>query len=80
MTENSLLTDFLWILAENLCFEHDPGTPAGVKFGFQTRFCAHPSDNAKVIYHHFAEMDARLVFYWLGANAGCSLCLLSGTG
>ena len=76
MTENGLSTDLLWILEENLCFEKDPGTPAGVKLGFQTRFTAHPPDAAKVIYHHFAEMDARLVFYRLGANAGRSLCLL----
>ena len=27
-------------------------------------------------YHHFAELNARLVFYRLGANAGRSLCLL----
>ncbi len=76
LTENSFSTDLLWILEENLCFEKDPGTPAGVKLGFQTRFAAHPSDTAKATYHHFAEMDARLVFYRLGANAGRSLCLL----
>ena len=69
-------TDILWILEENLCFEKDPGTPARVKLGFQTRFSPHPPDAAKVIYHHFAELDARLVFYRLGANAGRSLCLL----
>ena len=76
LTEKSFSTDLLWILEENLCFEKDPGTPAGVKLGFQTRFAAHPPDAAKVIYHHFAEMDARLAFYRLGANAGRSLCLL----
>jgi hypothetical protein len=76
LTENSLPTDLLWILEESLCFEKDLGTPAGIKLGFQTRFAAHPPDAAKVIYHHFAEMDARLVFYRLGANAGRSLCLL----
>ena len=76
LTENSFSTDLLWILEENLCFEKDPGTPAGVKLGFQTRFGVHPPDAAKVIYHHFAEMDARLVFYRLGASAGRSVCLL----
>ncbi len=76
LTENSRSTDLLWILEENLCFEKDPGTPAGVKLGFQTRFAAHPSDTAKVIYHHFAEMDAQIVFYRLGGNADRSLCLL----
>jgi hypothetical protein len=66
----------VWILEENLCFEKDPGTPAGVKLGFQTRFVPHAADAAKVIYHHFAELDARLVFYRLGANSGRSVCLL----
>jgi hypothetical protein len=69
-------TDIVWILEENLCFEKDVGTPAGVKLGFQTRFAANPPDAAKAIYHHFAEMDARLVFYRLGANASRSVCML----
>ncbi len=68
-------TDIHWILEENLCFETDPGTPAGVKLGFQTQFTAHPPDAAKVTYHHFAEMDTRLVFYRLGANQGRSICI-----
>ena len=76
LTAKGLSTDLLWILEENLCFEKDPGTAAGVKLGFQTGFVAHPPDAAKVIYHHFAEMEVRLVFYRLGANAGRSLCLL----
>jgi hypothetical protein len=76
LTERRLSTDLLWILEENLCFEKDPGTPAGVKLGFQTQFTPHPPDAAKVTYHHFAELDARLVFYRLGANAGRSICLL----
>ena len=69
-------TDLLWILEENLCFEKDPGTPARVKLGFQTQFTPSPADTAKVTYHHFAEVDARLVFYRLGANSGRSVCLL----
>ena len=68
-------TELLWILEENLCFERDPGTPAGVKIGFQTTFTPQPSDAAKVTYHHFAEMDVRLVFYRLGTNRGRSICL-----
>jgi hypothetical protein len=76
LAQRGLPTDLLWILEENLCFEKDPGTPARVKLGFQTRFSAHPPDAAKVTYHHFAELDARLVFYRLGVNAGRSLCLL----
>lgn len=76
LQQRGLSTDLLWILEENLCFEKDPGTPARVKLGFQTRFTPQPADAAKVTYHHFAELDARLVFYRLGANAGRSLCLL----
>ncbi len=76
LSKRGLSTDLLWILEENLCFEKDPGTPAGVKLGFQTRFTARPPDAAKFTYHHFAEVDARLVFYRLGANAGRSICLL----
>ena len=76
LTKRGLPTDIVWILEENLCFEKDPGTAAGVKLGFQTQFTAHPPDAAKVIYHHFAELDARLVFYRLGASAGRSICLL----
>jgi hypothetical protein len=76
LTQRGLSTELLWILEENLCFERDPGTPARVKLGFQTRFTAYQPDTAKVTYHHFAELDARLVFYRLGANAGRSICLL----
>ncbi len=76
LTRQGFATDLLWVLEENLCFEKDPGTPAGVKLGFQTRFTPHPADAAKVTYHHFAELDARLVFYRLGANLGRSICLL----
>jgi hypothetical protein len=76
LTRRGLSTDLVWILEENLCFEKDHGSSAGVKLGFQTRFTAHPPDAAKFTYHHFAEVDARLVFYRLGANAGRSVCLL----
>lgn len=67
--------EILWILDENLCFERDPAAPGGVKLGFQTQFTPHPPDAAKVTYHHFAEMDARVVFYRLGMNQGRSVCL-----
>src|SRR5688572_9370572 len=68
--------DLLWILEENLCFEKDPSTPVGVKLGFQTLFTPYPADGAKVGYHHFAETDARVVFYRLGASRGRSVCML----
>ncbi len=76
LAKRGFATDIVWVLEENLCFEKDPGTAAGVKLGFQTQFTAHPPDAAKVIYHHFAELDARLVFYRLGVSAGRSICLL----
>ena len=76
LTKRGLSTDLVWILEENLCFQKDLGTAAGVKLGFQTRFTPHSADAAKVTYHHFAELDARLVFYRIGANAGRSVCLL----
>ncbi len=76
LTRRGHSTDLVWILEENLCFEKEPRSPARVKLGFQTRFTPHPPDSAKFIYHHFAEQDARLVFYRLGANAGRSVCLL----
>jgi len=68
-------TEIIWILEENLCFEQDPKTPGGVKLGFQTKFTPHPTDSAKVTYHHFAETDAPVVFYRLGENRGRSICI-----
>ena len=61
---------------EPLLRERPAARPPRVKLGFQTRFTPQPPDAAKVTYHHFAELDARLVFYRLGANAGRSICLL----
>jgi hypothetical protein len=75
LTTRGLSTDLVWILEENLCFEKDPNAPGGVKLGFQTQFSPHPPDAAKVTYHHFAEMDARLAFYRIGQNRGRSICI-----
>lgn len=75
LKERGLSTDILWILEENLCFEKDPNDLAGVTLGFQTEFTPQPADAAKVTYHHFAEMDARLAFYRLGENRGRSICI-----
>jgi hypothetical protein len=68
-------TNVLWILDENLCFERDPNVNGGFKLGFQTRFAPHPPDAAKVTYHHFAELEARLVFYRLGESSNRSVCM-----
>src|SRR5215475_4523311 len=75
LKQRGFSTDILWILEENLCFERDPNAPAGVKLGYQTRFSPQPPDAAKVTYHHFAEMDARLAFYRLGESNGRSICI-----
>jgi hypothetical protein len=75
LTRRGLSTDILWILEENLCFEHDAGKPAGMKLGFQTQFTPQPNDAPKTTYHHFAEADARLVFYRLGQSKGRSICI-----
>ncbi len=75
LTRHGHSTEILWILEENLCFEKDPSSSAGVKLGFQTRFTPQPADAAKATYHHFAEMDVRMVFYRLGQNQGRSICI-----
>src|SRR4051812_45205599 len=75
LKDRGLSPDILWIVEENLCFEHDPGAPGGVKLGFQTAFSPLPQDAAKTTYHHFAEMDARLAFYCIGQNRGRSVCM-----
>jgi hypothetical protein len=76
LKEHEYSPDILWVLDENLCFEKDPAAPGGVKLGIQTQFTAQPPDSGKVVYHHFAETDARLVFYRLGVSQGRSVCIL----
>ena len=76
LKESGFSTDLLWILDENLCYEKDPAGASGVKLGFQTRFISHPTDTAKATYHHFAETDARIAFYRLGASRGRSVCMV----
>lgn len=78
LNDHRYSTDILWVLDENLCFEKDPVAPGGVTLSIQTQFTAQPVDNAsaKVVYHHFAETDVRLVFYRLGENRGRSVCIL----
>lgn len=76
LSEHDYSGDILWVLDENLCFEKDPAAAGGVKLGIQTQFTPQPSDSAKVVYHHFAETDSRLVFYRLGTSGGRSVCIL----
>jgi hypothetical protein len=75
LKSRALSTDILWVLDENLCFERDTNAMEGLRLGFQTQFVSPPADAAKVTYHHFAEVAARLVFYRLGANRGRSICI-----
>ncbi len=75
LAQRGFSTDIVWILDENLGFENDPAAPGGVKAAFQTLFTPQPADAAKYTYHHFAEMDARLVFYRLGESMGRSICI-----
>jgi hypothetical protein len=76
LTEHDFSTDLLWVLDENLCFLKDPTAAGGVKLCIQTQFSSQPPDSAKVVYHHFAEADSRLVFYRLGSCHGRSVCIL----
>jgi hypothetical protein len=75
LAKRGLSTDLIWIFEENLCFEKDPNQSGDFQLSFQTQFTPHPADAPKVTYHHFAEVDQRLVFYRLGASRGRSLCL-----
>jgi hypothetical protein len=68
-------TDLVWILEENLCFEENPKAAEKFRLGFQIQFTPHPADAPKVTYHHFAEIDERMVFYRLGTSRGRSICL-----
>lgn len=76
LSEHDYPQDILWVLDENLCFEKDPAAPGGVKLCIQTQFTPQPADSAKVVYHHFAETDSRLVFYRLGVSRERSVCIL----
>ncbi len=76
LNEHEFSTDILWVLDENLCFEKDAAAAGGVKLSVQTQFTPQPPDLAKVVYHHFAEAESRLVFYRLGATRGRSVCIL----
>ena len=75
MAGRGLATELVWILEENLCFERDRKAPGGFRLGFQAQFTPQPPDAPKDTYHHFADLDERLVFYRLGTNHGRSICL-----
>jgi hypothetical protein len=76
LKDHEYSTDILWVLDENLCFESDPAAAGGVRLSIQTQFTGQPPDSGKIVYHHFAEADFRLVFYRLGTSRGRSVCIL----
>ena len=65
-----------WVFDENLCFEKDSAAADGFRLGFQTRFTPPPPDAERIAYDHFAESEARLVFYRIGSCRGKSISLL----
>jgi hypothetical protein len=76
LAERDFATDLVWIFEENLCFEKSPGHPAGIHFGFQTKFTPPPDDALDIAFDHFSETSARIVFYRLGEVSGKSVCIL----
>lgn len=76
LSQRGYATDLVWILEENLCFEINPKAAEKFRLGFQIQFTPQPADAPKVTYHHFAEIDERMVFYRLGTSRGRSICLL----
>jgi hypothetical protein len=76
LTVAGLPTECEWILDENLVFEKDAATEAGVRLSFQTQFTVRPADLAQLTYDFFTDFEARMVFYRLGTSNGKSVCLL----
>ncbi len=76
LTVAGLPADCEWILDDNLVFEKDASTPAGVRLAFQTQFTQRPADLAPATYDFFSDFEARLVFYRLGTANGKSVCLI----
>jgi hypothetical protein len=66
----------LWIFSENLCIEASDALPGKFRVGFQTRFTPPFDDALPVAYDHFAETNARMVFYRLGTASGQSVSVL----
>jgi len=69
-------TACVWIFDENLCFEKDAARPGGFRLGFQTAITPPPPGAERVAYEHFAESEARIVFYRIGSSQGKSICLV----
>ena len=76
LKQRGLPTDCVWIFDENLCFEADAASPGGFRLGFQTALTPPPPDAEVIAYDHFAESDARIVFYRIGSWQAKSICLV----
>ena len=76
LRDHDLPTDILWLFEENLCFEPVPATQGGFHAGFQVKFTPPPEDALDIAFDHFAETNARVVFYRLGNSSGKSVCAL----
>jgi hypothetical protein len=76
LAERGFATDIIWLFEENLCFERLNIEPGGFHFGFQTKFTSPSADALEIAFDHFAETDARMVFYRLGDVPGKSVCIL----
>ncbi len=76
LAKRGFATDITWIFAENLCVEKSPTAPGGFHFGYQTRFTPPTEDALDIAFDQFADTNAPVVFYRLGARPGRSVCML----
>lgn len=66
----------IWLFDENLCFESEPGSPGGVRLGYQTALTPPPPDAHRIAYEQFCESNAPIVWYRLGFSRNKSVCML----
>ncbi|MGA2246377.1 MAG: hypothetical protein ABSH48_15380 [Verrucomicrobiota bacterium] len=76
LSRHGLPAETTWIFSENVCIERSPLVPGSLRFGFQTRFTPPDDDALDMAYDHFADTDARIVFYRLGSAQLRSVCIL----
>lgn len=76
LAERGMAKDSIWLFEENLCIEESRLEEGGYRFGFQTKFTQPPDDALDIAYDHFAETNARMVFYRLGDIPDKSVCIL----
>jgi hypothetical protein len=76
LSHHALPAESRWIFSENVCLERSPAVPGSLRYGFQTKFTPPDEDALDIAYDHFADTDARMVFYRLGSVPGQSVCIL----